>query len=61
VGPGKKMISNHIGGYMNLSFKPVCKTGERRKGGTATIAIQYYFNSDKGSLLGSGIAVPPKY
>ena len=46
---------------MNLPVKPVCKTEKIRKGGTASIGIQYSFTSEKRVLLDSGLAIPPKY
>lgn len=46
---------------MNLPVKPVCKTGKIRKDGTASIAIQYCFTSEKRGLLDSSVGVPPKY
>lgn len=46
---------------MNLPIKAICKAAKTRKDGTASIAIQYCFSSDRRALLDSGISLPPKY
>jgi len=46
---------------MLLPIKPVCAINKMRKDGTSTIFIQYCYDSQKRTLLNTGIAIPPKY
>lgn len=46
---------------MLLPIKPICKTDKVRKDGTSVIYIQYCLDSNKRTLLNTGLAVPPKF
>jgi site-specific recombinase XerD len=46
---------------MLLPIKLICKRDKVRRNGTSLIAIQYCYNSDKRTLLSTGIAIPPAY
>jgi hypothetical protein len=46
---------------MLLPIKPVCKTNKVRKDGTSIVSIQYCLDSEKRTLLNTGIAIPPKF
>ena len=46
---------------MNLPIALVCKANKVRKNGTAVVSIQYCFNSEERTELGTGIAIPPKF
>ena len=45
---------------MLLPIKPICKSGKIRKDGTNIVFIQYCFNSERRTLLSTGIAIPIK-
>lgn len=42
-------------------IKPICKRNKIRRDGTILIFIQYCLNSEKRTLLNTGIAIPPSY
>lgn len=46
---------------MLLSIKPVCKTNKVRKNGTSVIYVQYCLDSQKRTLLNTGLSIPPKF
>jgi integrase len=46
---------------MLLPIKAICKSRKIRKDGTNSVFIQYCFNSEKRTLLNTGIAVPSKF
>ena len=46
---------------MLLPIKPICKTDKVRKDGTSVVYIEYCLDSNRRTLLNTGMAVPPKY
>ena len=46
---------------MLLPIKAICKTNRVRRDGASVIYIQYCQDSDKRTLLNTGLAVPPKH
>jgi hypothetical protein len=46
---------------MLLPIKPVCKSNKVRKDGTSIVFIQYCLDSERRTLLNTGIAIPPKF
>src|SRR5688500_5006353 len=46
---------------MLLPIKAICKTNRVRRDGASVIYIQYCQDSNKRTLLNTGVAVPPKY
>jgi hypothetical protein len=44
-----------------LTVKPICKKSKARKDGTSVVFIQYCFDSNRRTLLNTGIAIPSNY
>lgn len=44
-----------------LTVKPICKKNKARKDGTSVVFIQYCFDSNRRTLLNTGIAIPSNY
>jgi len=44
-----------------LTVKLICKKSKARKDGTSVVFIQYCFDSNRRTLLNTGIAIPSNY